>query len=235
MSKIISKQNEWSKVAEELAAEDIKLASYDGTLLEILGNVEGKRLMDYGCGPGVLASVLLRGGGNVWTYDISEEMRHLSGEKIGHENIHSRVEDIHEGFYDGVICNLVMCIVDEDEVANISRNICAALKDNESRTYVGFCNPLIYNVAESQLDLRPEIKLEERMKKSQRYEDNHSYMKTKKEGGYQIVENHRPIEWYESVFAKAGLKVVKKHFTQEYELNSKKIQDFIIFELARGG
>ena len=227
MSKLISEQSEWARVAQELEAEDLKLASYDGTLLDLLGDVEGRRILDYGCGPGVLASALLRGRGDVWTYDVSEEMRKLSGEKIGHDKVHSRVEDIHSDSYDTVICNLVMCIVDEEEVGNISQNIRSVLKDNQSRAYVGFCNPHLLSVPEPQLDFRPEPKCE--------YDENHPYMKTKKEGGYQIVENHRPIEWYESVFAEAGLEVVKKHFTPEYEIAGKTVQDFIIFELARGG
>tara|TARA_Y100000310_G_C20675937_1_gene813032 strand:- start:1391 stop:2095 length:705 start_codon:yes stop_codon:yes gene_type:complete len=226
MGKLISEQNEWSGVAEELAAENLKLASYDESLLGILGSVAGRDILDYGCGPGVLASTLLRGKGNVQAYDVSEEMRHLSGEKIGHDNVISTVGDISQGFYDAVICNLVMCIVDEGEVRTISRNIRSSLKDGQSRAYVGFCNPHLLDVAETQLDLRPEPACE--------YHENHSYMKTKKEGGYQMVENHRPIEWYESVFAETGLKVVERHFTPEYELGGRTIQDFIIFELARG-
>jgi hypothetical protein len=80
-------------------------------------------------------------------------------------------------------------------------------------------------VPETQLDLRPTPK--------HRYEENHSYMKTKKEGGYQVIENHRPIEWYEKVYKDAGLKLVDTIFTPEYELKQRKIKDFIIFKLKK--
>ena len=58
-------------------------------------------------------------------------------------------------------------------------------------------------------------------------------MKTKKEGRYQIIENHRPIEWYEKVYKMEGLKLVDIIFTPEYELKSRKIKDFIIFKLKK--
>ena len=189
-------------------------------------NIKNKTILDYGCGPGILASALRKGGGSTWAYDISPEMRNLTALKIGNENVHSTVFDIHNSFYDVIICNLVMCIVDENEVLHISRNIQAALKDSSSRAFIGFCNPHLLTISETQLDLRPEPTCN--------YNQNHSYLKTKKEGCYQIIENHRPVEWYEKVFVKANLHVVKRHFTPKYELKGNEIQDFIIFELARG-
>jgi 2-polyprenyl-3-methyl-5-hydroxy-6-metoxy-1,4-benzoquinol methylase len=220
--KLIAKQNEWGKVAEELAAEDLKLAFYDGTLLSILGNIEGKTSLDYGCGPGVLATALTRGGSKVFAYDISKDMRDLVGQKIGHSNVYSSVDEIPSNQFDNIICNLVMCIVDETEVERITKKIAKSLNSN-GRAYIGFCNPKLLSIPETNLDLRPKPKCD--------YDVNHSYMKTKKEGDYEIIENHRPIEWYESVFKNAGLNVVKKHFTPEYKLNDKTIEDFIIFEL----
>ena len=224
MSTSISEQSEWARVSKELEAENLKLASYDSTLLDLLGNVMGKRLLDYGCGPGVLASALQRGGADIRAYDISEEMRKLCGDKIGHERVYVGVDAIPQENFEGVICNLVLCIVNEEEVRKISRNITDVLQQ-EGRAFIGFCNPLIFNVAESRLDLRKQSE--------HNYEENHRYWKSKKEGGYRIVEEHRPIRWYEQVFTEAGLIVLDKHFTLEYELKGRKIQDFIIFELKK--
>ncbi|MBI4453785.1 class I SAM-dependent methyltransferase [Candidatus Woesearchaeota archaeon] len=224
MSTSITEQSEWARVSKELEAENLKLASYDSTLLDLLGNVIGKRLLDYGCGPGVLASALQRGGADIRAYDISEEMRKLCGNKIGHERVYANVDAIPKESFEGVICNLVLCIVNEEEVRRISCNIKDVLQQ-EGRAYIGFCNPLIFNVPESRLDLRD--------KSEHSYEQNHLYWKTKKEGGYRIVEEHRPIKWYEQVFTENGLVVLNKHFTSEYELKGRKIQDFIIFELGK--
>ena len=224
MSTSISEQSEWARVAQELQAENLKLASYDNTLLDLLGNVTGKKLIDYGCGPCVLASALQRGGADIRAYDISEEMRKLCGDKIGHERVYASVDAIPQDNFEGVICNLVLCIVNEDEVRRISRNIKNVLHQ-EGKAYIGFCNPLIFNVPESRLDLRNHSE--------QGYETNHRYWKTKQEGGYRIVEEHRPIQWYEQVFRESGLMVLNKQFTSEYELKGNKIQDFIIFEIGK--
>ena len=223
-NKLVSEETEWCRVSEELKAEQLKLASYDNTLIPLLGKIKSKKILDYGGGPGVLVLALKKLGADVKEYDISEDMRKQASQKIGKENIYDKVEDIPKNKFDFVICNLVLCIVSEDEVKRIVRNIKNSLNAN-GFAYIGFCNPKLLNVPETQLDLRPTPK--------HRYEENHSYMKTKKEGGYQVIENHRPIEWYEKVYKDAGLKLVDTIFTPEYELKQRKIKDFIIFKLKK--
>jgi len=42
--------------------------------LKILGNVKGKKVLDYGCGSGIYTKILVNGGANVKGFDISKEM-----------------------------------------------------------------------------------------------------------------------------------------------------------------
>ncbi len=222
MSKQVSKHSEWAQVAKELEAEELKLASYDATLLDLLGSVKGRRILDYGCGPGILALVLTRGRADIQIYDISSDMRQLAGRKIGHDRGCGSIEEIPRNYFDCVICNLVLCIVGDEVVTEIARNL-GDMASKEGTIYTGFCNPMIFNLEETQLDLREPT--------GQGYGENHQYRKTKKEGGYQILEEHRPLEWYEETFANSGLVVLGKHFTQEYELKGNHIKDFVIFEM----
>jgi len=222
--KLISKEEEWSKVAEELKAEKIKLAFYDNTIIPLLGDLKNKKVLDYGGGPGVLVVALKKLGADVKEYDISEDFRKQAAEKIGEENIYHAIDDIPKNEFDFIICNLVLCIVSEDEVKRIVENIKNAL-NQDGFAFIGFCNPKLLDVAESNLDFRPIP--------THKYEENHSYMKTKKEGGYEIIENHRPIEWYEKVYKESGLTLVDTFFTPEYELKGRKIKDFIIFKLKK--
>lgn len=222
--KQIDNQHDWQRVAAELESEKLKLASYDKTLLERLGNVQGKKILDYGCGPGVLASALQRLGANVEVFDISPEMRRLCGEKIGEENVYRNDFQIPDDNFDHVICNLVMCIVSDYEAAQIARNIRLALQP-DGKAYVGFCNPEIFDVPESALDLR--------FPTGHRYEENHSYKKLKKEGNYEITEIHRPLNWYENIFRVSGFENIERLFTPSYEMNGRQINDFCIFELSK--
>ncbi|MBI2548754.1 methyltransferase domain-containing protein [Candidatus Woesearchaeota archaeon] len=99
MPKSITEQTHWETVAQELEAERLKLVSYDMTLLHLLRDVRSKRLLDYGCGPGVLALALHRGGADIRAYDISEEMRKYCGDKIGHDRVYTITDAIPRDYY----------------------------------------------------------------------------------------------------------------------------------------
>ena len=221
---VIADQTQWHKVAKELEGENIKLMSYDKTLFAELGDVRGKNILDYGAGPGVLASVLKRLGANVKAYDINAEMREKSAEKIGIENVYERLEDIPKDPFDVVICNLVLCIVPEQEAKNIL-SVLKSVVNPSGQVYIGFCNPKIHNVPESQLDFR--------FYSGKTYSENHSYRKIKKEGIYEIMENHRPVEWYARAFHEAGLVLLDIILTPQYQIRNDIIHDFIIFKLAK--
>ena len=222
--KLVAEQKEWGVVAKELEGENLKLASYDNTLMSAIGDIKDKKVLDYGAGPGVLALGLQKMGADVKVWDINNEMREKAGAKIGSENIYNDISQVPQNFFDIVICNLVVCIVPEDEVKNIVKNIKMVLKEGGS-AYVGFCNPKIFQVAESNLDFR--------FPTGNKYEDNHDYKKIKKEGGYEIIETHRPIDWYEKIFGDVGLRLADTFYTPEYELKDNKIRDFIIFKLSK--
>ncbi len=222
--KTVSRSVEWGQVKKELEAEQIKLQSYDPSLLALCGGVKGKRILDYGPGPGILAYALQKLGADVQAFDIAEEMRQACGRKIGVENVYDSAAKISQDAYDIVVCNLVLCINQEEEVAFIARNIRDELKRG-SFALVGFCNPRIFNVPESALDIR--------FATGAQYEENHIYKKIKKEGFYQILEWHRPIEWYEKTFKENGLRVAGIAFTPEYEFKGRKIQDFVIMKFEK--
>ena len=164
----IHEMTQWGQAAGFLQSERVKLKSYDLTLLEITKPHLGKTVLDYGAGPGVLASALQQRGAEIYAFDISAEMRRLAGERIGSERVYSSAEDTSPHAFDAIICNLVLCIVEENEVYRIMDNIGRSL-DEQGKAYVGFCNPWIYDVQESQLDFR--------MQTGAAYNQNHDYLK----------------------------------------------------------
>ena len=101
--KLISRETEWSRVSKELKAEQLKLASYDTTLIPLLGIIRSKMVLDYGGGPGVLAFALKKLGAEVKVYDISQEMRNLASQKIGVGNVYHSIDAISKNYFDIVI------------------------------------------------------------------------------------------------------------------------------------
>jgi predicted TPR repeat methyltransferase len=59
MSKIIIEQNDWHEVYEALENESLKPSVYDDFIINLMGNVNGKKVLDYGCGPGVIGQALV--------------------------------------------------------------------------------------------------------------------------------------------------------------------------------
>ncbi|GAB5398968.1 MAG: hypothetical protein Aureis2KO_05530 [Aureisphaera sp.] len=224
MRKSISNQDQWAKVLSELEAEYAKLQSYDRTIVEHLGDVSKTKILDYGAGPAVLANLLQNLGAQVKVYDISKEMREIAVEKLGRPAVFDKVESIPKNYFDVILCNLVVCIVEEEEVISIFKTLRGKIAPT-GKIYIGFCNPKIFDVKESNLDYR--------FPTGEDYLLNHEYKKIKKEGNYEIIEKHRPIEWYRKIIEEADLEVVDILFTPEYELKGFDLRDFIIFELKK--
>jgi len=222
--KLITKPEEWGDVAGELEREVLKLKSYDEVLLPRLGDVAGKSILDYGHGPGLLLEDLANKGASVKGYDLHPRMRDLAAQRVGAENIYDSPNQIPNDSFDAVICNLVTCINSEESVNRIATDINRALR-SDGVAYIGFCNPHIFDVEETALDLRQSTK--------HRYDDNHDYLKIKKEGTYAIIEKHRPIEWYQKLFETAGLQNAGMFFTPPYEMNGRTINDFVILKVQK--
>lgn len=226
MTKRIDQENKWHEVAHELEAERLKVMSYDRTILQQLGDIEGAWTLDFGAGPGVLSSALKRLGARSHAYDINPDMRRACVEKIGKEYVYERLDHIEDGRFDIITCNLVLCIVSDRELLRIVREIRRLLR-KEGKALIGVCNPQIFDVPESKIDIRQPT--------GDPYRKRHSYEKTKKEGGYKIIEQHRPLEWYWESLHEAGLEHVALHTTPPYRMSSdsRAIRDFAIFEETR--
>lgn len=225
MAKIIIEKLNWDKVYKDLENEVLKTSTYDDFIIKLMGDLKDKKILDYGSGPGVMAKALHDHGAIVDVYDINEKILKMAAKRVNSQRIIYNKEKITENYYDFVLCNLVVCIVDHDEVLDIAIDIRNALNAKSGIAFIGFCNPLIYQFHETNLDIRHSGNMQ--------YNKNHMYLKEKKEGNYVIPEMHRPIHWYDQIFEKSGLKIIKKIFTPSYDVNGDEINDFIIYKLGK--
>ena len=99
-------------------------------LFELLGPVEGKRVLDDGCGEGYLSRLLAKRGASVVGIDYSREMLRLARERtpddMGIEYHYANAEKLDlfdDGSFDAVVSNLVLIDLEryEDAIAEAYR------------------------------------------------------------------------------------------------------------------
>lgn len=66
LEKLRMKDNDWKKFDKNCAPSNAYVYT-----IQLLGDLRGKRVLDYGCGDGYLSMILARRGGLVWGFDIS--------------------------------------------------------------------------------------------------------------------------------------------------------------------
>ena len=82
--------------------------------LSLLPDVNGKRVLDAGCGPGVYAEWLVAHGGIVVAFDANEKMVALAKQRLGEKvqvlqaNLEAPLDFLSDTSFDGVISPLVM-------------------------------------------------------------------------------------------------------------------------------
>ncbi|MFP4554272.1 MAG: GNAT family N-acetyltransferase [Actinomycetota bacterium] len=104
---------------ENHAAESPYNAYYDRpAVLELLGDVDGSRVLDVGCGPGFYAEELVARGADVVGFDASPKMVDLAGRRVG-DGAEFRVHDLSQPLdwledetFDAAVAALVIHYVD---------------------------------------------------------------------------------------------------------------------------
>jgi len=91
-------------------------------ILEMLGDVHGKRILDIGCGDGDLAIALSKRGANVCGVDLSAEAIDAARERAREEDADIRFEvadaqnlPFPSGAFDAVIAITVLCFIDNPD------------------------------------------------------------------------------------------------------------------------
>lgn len=105
---------------ERHAAASPYNALYDRpAVLEVLGPVNGLRVLDAGCGPGFYAEALVAGGASVVAFDQSPEMARLVRRRLG-DGVAVHVHDLaqpldwlEDGSFDVALLALVIHYVDD--------------------------------------------------------------------------------------------------------------------------
>jgi SAM-dependent methyltransferase len=104
---------------ERQVAEHPYNAQYDRpAVLEMIGEVDGKRVLDAGCGPGLYADELLSRGAEVVAFDASRPMVELARARLGaratvHHAVLGNRLPFPDASFDAVVCALTIHYVDD--------------------------------------------------------------------------------------------------------------------------
>ncbi|NJK65845.1 MAG: methyltransferase domain-containing protein [Oscillatoriales cyanobacterium RU_3_3] len=107
---------EWDDRAEQYQAyfddpsEKVSSTTVFPRMLQIIGNIEGKKVLDFGCSMGRFSRIMHDMGAMVTGYDLSPKAVEIAKSMDSKRNIEyfSRQEDLKENYYEIVICTMVL-------------------------------------------------------------------------------------------------------------------------------
>ncbi|MFC2092839.1 class I SAM-dependent methyltransferase [Bacteroidota bacterium] len=206
------KSIEWDIwIGEE--GDNNRIYNSDPILWEMLGDVNGKIILDVGCGNGYLAVKMAKAGAKVTGVDVSENMILYANEKARKEKEKkdlgiiflcdscSNLETQQDDFFDIVVSNYVL--MDVSDVENAIKSFYRVLKKG------GVCINIFSHPCFGS-SILPE-RLEDN---SVRFTWTSSYfdsLKFKQEWGpfkTEFISFHRPLSFYFKIFKDAGFNVI---------------------------
>jgi len=107
---------EWDDYTEQYQAyfddqsEKVSSTTVFPRILQILGNISGKTVLDFGCSMGRFSRIMHDMGAIVTGYDLSPKAVDIAKSLDSKRNIEyfSRLEDLKENYYEIVICTMVL-------------------------------------------------------------------------------------------------------------------------------
>jgi SAM-dependent methyltransferase len=198
----------------------------DVKVLEIISHFEFRHVLDYGAGKcGTATQIKKITNAEVVIFDIDQSLIEKYG--IGFKT-YIQDDPYWDNYFDCVLLNIVLCIVDASTVNSILRDIYRTLKF-KGRLIVTICNPDFANVRKMEFQYRETVP------------DNigQKIIITKRcilRNGDTVkkVEFHRPSVWYESTFCRCGYRIDSVIDTKGVNLDTlAPASDFKIFILVK--
>ena len=190
---------------------------------------EPKRVLDYGCGNGTLAEALASRGAQVLGYDPDPtRAKRWRERRNGASDLRfttARDEVFNSAPFDLVVCQRVLCTVDDAEMRRILRHLRAAVAD-DGRVVVTLCDPR-YTLG------GPTPEADRELPAGARYEDTFVWLKTVRTSGRKRREVHRPEDALLAEFASVGLRETRRTTVPTVNLmDFMPASDHLAFELV---
>jgi 2-polyprenyl-3-methyl-5-hydroxy-6-metoxy-1,4-benzoquinol methylase/GT2 family glycosyltransferase len=201
----------------------------DPILIPLLEISNASEILDFGCGSGRVADQIAKLGKSVTAFDIDNRdfLSHSPHEKgVSFVDSIQLDELVAKGKkFDRIICNLVICTIEDDKEATDVLVKCKKLLSPDGFLIVGVCNPFGISTIESTSHVK-------QLSSNVSYKGKFLYRKQAKTTGHWRPDVHRPFSWYESVFRKVGLQIDKVEEIPSVDVPLlSPSSDFILFRL----
>lgn len=202
-------------------------------IMEVLGNVSGKIILDAGCGDGYLSSLMRNKGAMVSAFDGAKELIKIAQKDF--EGIRFDVLDITKRLpyenqsFDIVVSSLVL--MDVQEIEKFFFECHRMLKPN-GRLVFSIVHPCFYTA---------DWHTDEKGNRDYKMVENYWHL-TKKTNNFwgETTHYHRPLSWYSNALAKAGFVISKMQENPYKPSELKKVVEphqrvplFICFECVK--
>jgi ubiquinone/menaquinone biosynthesis C-methylase UbiE len=229
--------NHWDNAAENYSEENNQGKNFHSQIYlaavnELLGNVNGKRVLDAGCGDGFFSLELAQKGALVTAVDGSDAMLNIAKRKHVHDNLQyynmdlTRKLTFEDKFFDIVVAN--MSLMDIPEIELLISEVSRVLKKPGNFVF-SITHPCFFisDWEEDENNIKMYKKIGNYL--DERVEELNFWGKT--------LHYHRPLSKYIEVIEKAGMyvssfrepvpsrKSIESHPEQEYHY---RIPSFVV-------
>lgn len=233
---------EWFELAQTGESRMYFIMPY---MLEKLGEVEGKTILDLGCGEGGYSRELAKRNANVVAIDCSEysieyssEQSTINGLSIEHYVRNSNdLYGIDDGFFDIVLCS--MMLMDCEDLEGTIKEVVRVLKPS-GKLFVSILHPCFDGNHDEGIGRQGQGI--DRQVVVKNYFSPEQWEAPLPNGNTSVIWRHRTLEEYVKVFIKSGLTIVDLNEPRPTEEQAKistaiawlqKIPLFLFWELMK--
>lgn len=176
-------------------------------MLELMGDVSGKRILDLGCGEGGYARELTRRGAELVAVDCAKFSIEYAKKQSLAEGVDIQyyvrnsndLYSIESSSFDTVLCS--MMLMDCEDLEGTVKEIARVLKDN-GKLFASVLHPCFTgkNIGREGRGMERKVIVED-------YFNPREYSQTLPGGNVEVVWRHRTFEEYVKLFVKHGLQI----------------------------
>jgi glycosyltransferase involved in cell wall biosynthesis/SAM-dependent methyltransferase len=195
-----------------------KESLHDEAIIQIIKKHLPKKILDFGAGKCKIVNSLVTTT-NVSVFDIDQTTIHQRAEE--RIKVIENTSEIQDSSFDMVLCNLVLCSVNQTENLKIMDQIARATKKDGIAVF-SICNPFFADIENTEI---------RSVSSPVRYNTANTYEKAIRSTTNLRTEFHRPIEYYRNLFQRFGFRIIAIHETDGVDFEKVlPVSEHLIFE-----